>query len=379
MKISNIFRSILILSAFGIVTIANAQTDKNRIIDQIQEVSLKSTVLPVDMGTMTADSVKISETVLEYYNTVKDEQTYNYNLLNTEALKTTLLSSYAPNGSNALSALLCLDSGKDIKYHFYNTTGENFTISFDREQLLNALGVNEITQEFRLSLVEKSLKTATGPYEIGYKLVDINKNYLEMGLYVERSMSKAEKRSFSPDLASAFLSKDILSLMPLYALYLEKGYKVTLIEPRNKKNTPYKISYEKLSECFEYINKPRREELYEEPVEQTQETKNNTKQSLDVKPSFNGGRSNKFAIWVNSQLKFPKMMIEYRIRGTVIVKFTIAEDGTLTNIKVVKGVHPDLDEEVVRVVASSPRWSPGIFEGQPVPVTYTIPVIYQLR
>ena len=65
--------------------------------------------------------------------------------------------------------------------------------------------------------------------------------------------------------------------------------------------------------------------------------------------------------------------------GRVILQFTIDVDGNLKDIEVVRGVDPVLDAEAIRVVRSSPRWTPGMQEGHAVNVTYTFPVIFQLR
>jgi len=100
---------------------------------------------------------------------------------------------------------------------------------------------------------------------------------------------------------------------------------------------------------------------------------------LTVKPSFDGGDANQFAIWVNSQLQYPERAKEEGIFGRVLLQFRINEDGSVSDIKVVRGVDPDLDKEAVRVVSHSPKWKPGEYEGEIVPVTYTFPIIFQLR
>lgn len=102
-------------------------------------------------------------------------------------------------------------------------------------------------------------------------------------------------------------------------------------------------------------------------------------QQVEVKPSFMGGDSNQFSKWVNSQLDYPNGMKRQGIQGRVTLQFTVASDGSVVNVKVLRGVHPDLDAEAVRVVSSSPKWEPGKYRNQVVPVTMTFPVIFQLR
>ena len=96
-------------------------------------------------------------------------------------------------------------------------------------------------------------------------------------------------------------------------------------------------------------------------------------------PSFNGGGLNMFSEWVNSRLNYPKEAKENGIQGRVLLSFTIKADGTLTDIKVLRGVDPVLDKEAVRVVSQSPKWKPCLSNGQPVDCGFQFPVIFQLR
>ena len=100
---------------------------------------------------------------------------------------------------------------------------------------------------------------------------------------------------------------------------------------------------------------------------------------VEVKPTFQGGDANAFSKWVAQHLQYPEIAKENGIKGRVILQFTIGADGKLTDIKVVRGVDKSLDEEAVRVVKSSPKWSPGRQRDRAVKVTYTFPVIFELR
>ena len=102
-------------------------------------------------------------------------------------------------------------------------------------------------------------------------------------------------------------------------------------------------------------------------------------QLVEVKPSFNGGDANEFSKWVNSQLVYPDEAKKNGIQGRVAVQFTVEPDGSVANVKVLRGVNDLLDQEAIRVISSSPKWKPGIQDGQPVRVTFTFPIIYQLR
>ena len=102
-------------------------------------------------------------------------------------------------------------------------------------------------------------------------------------------------------------------------------------------------------------------------------------QLVEEKPSFQGGDANQFSKWVNSRLVYPEIAKENGVQGRVTLQFTVEKDGTVTKVKVLRGVDASLDKEAVRVVSMSPKWKPGKQRDRAVPVTYTFPVIFQLR
>ena len=100
---------------------------------------------------------------------------------------------------------------------------------------------------------------------------------------------------------------------------------------------------------------------------------------VEQKPSFQGGDPNKFSIWVNERLVYPEIAKENGVQGRVTLEFTVEKDGSISKVKVLRGVDPSLDKEAVRVVSMSPKWTPGKQRDRAVPVKYTFPVIFQLR
>lgn len=102
-------------------------------------------------------------------------------------------------------------------------------------------------------------------------------------------------------------------------------------------------------------------------------------QLVEEKPSFMGGDANTFSRWVNERLVYPEIAKENGVQGRVTLQFTVNTDGTVTNVKVLRGVDSSLDKEAVRVVSMSPKWTPGKQRDRAVKVTYTFPVIFQLR
>lgn len=96
-------------------------------------------------------------------------------------------------------------------------------------------------------------------------------------------------------------------------------------------------------------------------------------------PSFQGGDLNKFREFVNKNLKYPEIAAENGIQGRVILSFVVESNGTLSNVKVLRGVDPAIDKEAIRVVESSPKWSPGQQRGKPVRVSFNMPIIFVLQ
>lgn len=102
-------------------------------------------------------------------------------------------------------------------------------------------------------------------------------------------------------------------------------------------------------------------------------------QFVEEKPSFMNGDANTFSKWVNERLVYPEIAKENGVSGRVTLQFTVNTDGSVSNVKVLRGVDPSLDKEAVRVVSMSPKWKPGKQRDRAVKVTYTFPVIFQLR
>ena len=100
--------------------------------------------------------------------------------------------------------------------------------------------------------------------------------------------------------------------------------------------------------------------------------------SPDQWPTFQGKGTEAFSAWVTSRLKYPKDAKAARIDGTVKIKFVVGSNGGVQEVEVLQGVFPSLDAEAVRVVRSSPKWKPGIKNGKPCRVTYTLPVVFNL-
>lgn len=100
---------------------------------------------------------------------------------------------------------------------------------------------------------------------------------------------------------------------------------------------------------------------------------------VDVKPKFMGGDEAKFTKWVYDNLKYPEMAKDKGIQGRITLTFLVKKDGSVSDVKVLRGVDKSLDEEAVRVVSASPNWTPGVEDGKAVNVRFQFPIIFQLR
>ncbi len=123
-------------------------------------------------------------------------------------------------------------------------------------------------------------------------------------------------------------------------------------------------------EIKDYIEGPEEEVIEEEEIPYV---------FVEQRPSFKGGDANAFSKWVASKLVYPEIAKENGVQGRVMISFTIKADGSVANVRVTRSLDPALDKEAVRVVSSSPKWTPGKQRDRAVNVSYSLPVIFQLR
>jgi TonB family protein len=116
---------------------------------------------------------------------------------------------------------------------------------------------------------------------------------------------------------------------------------------------------------------------------QTQDTINHSKIDtptsgpVELAPSFPGGLE-AFYKYLKKNQRYPRSAIQSGTEGRVIVTFVVERDGSLTDIKVKRGVSPDMDDEALRLIKESPKWRPGIQNDKPVRVQYSVPIDFKL-
>ena len=99
---------------------------------------------------------------------------------------------------------------------------------------------------------------------------------------------------------------------------------------------------------------------------------------VEQMPEFPGGDKG-FHQFIADNVKYPIEAKEKGIRGIVYVNFIVEPDGSVFDIRVLRGIGGGCDEESVRVVKSMPKFKPGMQNGEAVRVSYTVPVIFRLE
>lgn len=94
---------------------------------------------------------------------------------------------------------------------------------------------------------------------------------------------------------------------------------------------------------------------------------------------FNGKGLEAFNLYVAENVKYPLEAVKAGIQGKIYVQFVVDVDGQVREAKVLRGVSPMLDEEAVRVIKSSPAWTPAQDKGVNVKQIFTLPVIFKLQ
>ena len=90
-------------------------------------------------------------------------------------------------------------------------------------------------------------------------------------------------------------------------------------------------------------------------------------------PEFPGGTQALFN-FIRENLQYPNN--DTCVTGRVVAQFTVKEDGSIANARVIRGIHPDFDKEALRVINMMPKWKPGTKQGEVVDTEYTVPIMF---
>ena len=115
----------------------------------------------------------------------------------------------------------------------------------------------------------------------------------------------------------------------------------------------------------------------EEAIEIIEEDDDEVFMVVENMPEFPGGDLGLMK-YIQKNVKYPPIAKEYNITGKVYISFVVDKSGSVTNVKVVRGVDKNLDAEAVRVIKSLPKYKPGKQRGKAVKVMFTIPISFTL-
>ena len=99
---------------------------------------------------------------------------------------------------------------------------------------------------------------------------------------------------------------------------------------------------------------------------------------VELHPTPQGGLA-ALMKFISENVKYPEQAEKDSIQGRVVCCFVVGRDGSISNVKVVRSLHPLLDAEAVRVLSLMPKWIPGERNGKPVKVKYIFPVTFRLE
>ena len=95
-------------------------------------------------------------------------------------------------------------------------------------------------------------------------------------------------------------------------------------------------------------------------------------------PEFPDGGMSALMEYLSKNIKYPEAAMKKGTQGRATVQFVVEKDGSITNVKILRGIDPELNKEAVRVISAMPKWKPGTQKGEAVRVKYTVPVMFRL-
>lgn len=99
---------------------------------------------------------------------------------------------------------------------------------------------------------------------------------------------------------------------------------------------------------------------------------------VEEQPGYPGGDESRIK-FLQENIKYPEEAKELGVQGKVFVTFVVEVDGSITDVKVLRGIGAGCDEEAIRVVKSMPKWIPGKQRGVPVRVQFNLPIKFTLQ
>ena len=178
----------------------------------------------------------------------------------------------------------------------------------------------------------------------------------------------------------------VISDMPKWKPGKQKGeavrvsYQIPIMFKLGQTNDEYKTTVKTvIAGDDEHSWKTSTATILDNPAkEKMQPDKNGVYQIVEEMPMFPGGEQ-AMLDYVSKNVVYPSEAQEKGISGRVFVGFIVEKDGSVNEVKVLRGIGGGCDEESVRVIKSMPKWKPGKMKGKPVRVSYMMPIIFKLQ
>lgn len=179
-----------------------------------------------------------------------------------------------------------------------------------------------------------------------------------------------EVKPEAPQLATQLMTELLLTDTP------KEDNEIKANEDIQKDNSVMSTFTQAGSDDINLIKEHKEEVVQEKPREEKK--KEEVFSHVEQMPKFPGGDAELYK-FISKNLNYPAMAIENNVQGRVVVQFVVTKDGSIGNVKVVRSVDRDLDNEAIRVCKKLPKFIPGKQNGQPVNVWYTLPVTFKLQ
>jgi protein TonB len=139
------------------------------------------------------------------------------------------------------------------------------------------------------------------------------------------------------------------------------------------------VTFATVDDLKENMNEAAPEEVITEEAKVVVEAEEPAFLVVEENATFMGGDINSFRAWVQTNTIYPTAAAEAGIQGKVVIQFAVNSKGQLVDIKILRGVHEELDQEAIRVIKSSPGWIPGKQGGRAVKQQFVVPIVFQLQ
>lgn len=211
---------------------------------------------------------------------------------------------------------------------------------------------------------------------------------------------------YSPDIVALFKTEEIVEKAPPRKLvYTELSAPPPIDKPKPPppqvqlpklqkviKFVPPKVVKEEVVEEIPTIEEIKQHEvaavevegptevIFDEPVEEVvvEEDDNKIFTVVEQQPEFQGGYE-AMMNFIKKNMRYPASARRMGVDGTVYVSFVVSKDGSISEVKTIRGISADCDKEAMRVVSMMPAWRPGKQNGKPVFVRFVLPIKFKLN